>query len=119
MDETSTNSVSSIRMMLLLTSFLFISSSLAATLPEGVDDLDNVTLEEFLEDFGLDEVDDPKEMAAMEEALAENEEVVKEANEAYANGEQTWFDEINDFDDEPIDEFMAEHTGLLTNFTYG
>ena len=113
------NSVSSSRMMLLLTSFLFISSSLAATLPEGVDDLDNVTLEEFLEDFGLDEVDDPKEMAAMEEALAENEEVVKEANEAYANGEQTWFDEINDFDDEPIDEFMAEHTGLLTNFTYG
>jgi len=106
-------------MMLLLTSFLFISSSLAATLPEGVDDLDNVTLEEFLEDFGLDEVDDPKEMAAMQEALAENEEVVKEANEAYANGEQTWFDEINDFDDEPIDEFMAEHTGLLTNFTYG
>ena len=119
MDETSTNSVLSSRMMLLLTSFLFISSCLAATLPEGVDDLDNVTLEEFLEDFGLDEVDDPKEMAAMEEALAENEEVVKEANEAYANGEQTWFDEINDFDDEPIDEFMAEHTGLLTNFTYG
>merc|ERR1719391_1005737 len=94
--------------MLLLTSLLFISSSLAATLPEGVDDLDNVT---------LDEVDDPKEMAAMEEALEENEEAVKEANEAYANGDQTWFDEINEFDDEPVDEFVAEHTGLLTNFT--
>merc|ERR1719378_354136 len=104
-------------MMLLLTSLLFISSSLAATLPEGVDDLDNVTLEEFLDDFGLDEVDDPKEMAAMEEALEENEEAVKEANEAYANGDQTWFDEINEFDDEPVDEFIADHTGLLTNFT--
>jgi len=104
------------RMILLLT-FLFISSSLAATLPEGVDDLDNVTLEEFLEDFGLDEVDDPEEMAAMAEALAENEEMIKEANEAYANGEQTWFDEVNEFDDEPEDEFIAEHTGILTNFT--
>merc|ERR1712142_42531 len=104
------------RMILLLT-FLFISSSLAATLPEGVDDLDNVTLEEFLEDFGLDEVDDPEEMAAMAEALAENEEMIKEANEAYANGEQTWFDEVNEFDDEPEDEFIAEHTGGLTNFT--
>ena len=41
MDETSTNSVSSSRMMLLWTSFLCISFSLAATLPEGVDDLDN------------------------------------------------------------------------------
>ena len=78
--------------MILILNCLFISSSLAATLPEGVDDLDNVTLEEFLEDFGLDEVDDPEEMAAMAEALEENEEMIKEANEAYANGEQTWFD---------------------------
>jgi len=103
--------------MILLLTFLFISSSLAATLPEGVDDLDNVTLEEFLEDFGLDEVDDPEEMAAMAEALEENEEMIKEANEAYANGEQTWFDEVNEFDDEPEDEFLAKHTGGLTNFT--
>merc|ERR1712112_18385 len=104
------------RMILILT-FIFISSSLAATLPEGVDDLDNVTLEEFLEDFGLDEVDDPEEMAAMAEALAENEEKIKEANEAYANGEQTWFDEVNEFDDETEDEFIAKHTGVLANFT--
>ena len=106
-------------MLLLLTSFLLISSSLAATLPEGVDDLDNVTIEEFLDDFGLDEVDDPKKLASMEEALEENEEMVEEANEAYADGEQTWFDEINAFDDESDDEFIAEHTGALMNFTMG
>ena len=104
-------------MKLLLTTFLFISSSLAATLPEGVDDLDNVTIEEFLDDFGLNKVDDPQKLASMEEALEENEEMVEEDNEAYAAGKQTWFDEINDFDDESDDEFIAEHTGGLNNFT--
>merc|ERR1712038_811738 len=105
------------RMMLLLTTFLFISSSLAATLPEGGDDLDNVTIEEFFDDFGLDKVDDPQKLASMEEALEENEEMVEEANEAYADGEQTWFDEVNDFDDESDDEFIAEHTGAMMNLT--
>jgi len=104
-------------MKLLLTTFLFISSSFAATLPEGVDDLDNVTIEEFLDDFGLNKVDDPQKLAPMEEALEENEEMVEEDNEAYAAGKQTWFDEINDFDDESDDEFIAEHTGGLNNFT--
>merc|ERR1712131_268675 len=103
--------------MILFALVLCISSSFAGKLPAGVDDLDNVTLEEFLEDFGLDEVDDPEEAALMEEALEENEEIVKEANEAFANGDQTWYDEINEFDDLPEDEFIAEHTGLLTNLT--
>ena len=103
--------------MILFALVLCISSSFAGKLPAGVDDLDNVTHEEFLEDFGLDEVDDPEEAALMEEALEENEEIVKEANEAFANGDQTWYDEINEFDDLPEDEFIAEHTGLLTNLT--
>jgi len=103
--------------MFLLALVLCLSSSFAGKLPAGVDDLDNVSLEEFLEDFGLDAVDDPEEAALMEEALKENEEIVKEANEAYANGDQTWYDEVNEFDDLPEDEFIAEHTGLLMNFT--
>merc|ERR1711955_107907 len=81
----------------LLALVLCLSSSFTGKLPAGVDD--------------------PEEAALMEEALKENEEIVKEANEAYANGDQTWFDEVNEFDDLPEDEFIAEHTGLLMNLT--
>ena len=94
-----------------------ISCSLAGKLPEGVDDLDDVSLEEFDKHFGQDQITDPEEKEAREEALREHEEMVKEANEAFALGEQTWYDEINEYSDLPDSEFEANHTGLLMNIT--
>jgi len=97
--------------------FFFIFSSQAATLPDGVNDLNDMSLEEFEEYFGLDDITDPEEKAKHETALKEKEELVKEANEKYENGEQTWFDEINEFSDIPEDEFGSHHGGLLMNLT--
>ena len=87
-----------------------------AHIPEGVNDLNDLSLNEFEEHFGLDKITDPEEIAKREEALKEAEAMVKEANEKYENGEQTWFDEINEFSDLPADEFQS-HTGLIMNVT--
>jgi len=103
--------------MMKLLVLCLISCCLAGKLPEGVDDLDDVSLEEFEEHFGQEQVTDPEEKEAREEALREHEEMVKEANEAFALGEQTWYDEINEYSDLPDTEFEANHTGLLMNIT--
>ena len=87
-----------------------------AHIPEGVNDLNDMSLDEFEEHFGLNKTTDPEEIAKREEALKESEAMVKEANEKYENGEQTWFDEINEFSDLPADEFQS-HTGLIMNVT--
>ena len=59
------------------------------------------------------------EKARREQALQESEDMVKKANEAYINGEQTWFEKINEFADLPKDEFESEHTGLVTDYARG
>ena len=97
--------------------FFFIFGAQGASLPDGVNDLNDMTLEEFEEYFGLDDITDPEEKSKHEAALKEKEELVKEANEKYENGEQTWFDEINEFSDIPEDEFGSLHGGLLMNIT--
>ena len=89
------------------------------TVPPDVDKLNNLSLEEFEDYFGFDHVTDPAEKARREEALKKNEEMVKKANEAYVNGEQTWFEKINEFADLPKDEFESEHTGLVTDYARG
>lgn len=91
----------------------FTSNSLAKQLPVGSDDLTNVSLYEFEEHFHHEHITDPVEMAKHERALKKHQDIVKKANEAYARGEQTWFDAINDFADIPDDEFDATHHGLL------
>merc|ERR1719500_962310 len=94
-----------------------LSLVLSGTLPDGVDTLEDLDIEDFEDYFGLEHVTDPEEKEKREEALKENEELVKEANEAYNNGDQSWFDEVNEYSDLPIDEFLANHTGLLMNVT--
>ena len=89
---------------------------------EVFDDLDaddNLTEEEFEEEFGLEPVTDPEEKAKREEALEEAEAEVKEENEKYLNGEADWFEEINEFSDLPKDEFEAEKTGDVEDFARG
>ena len=89
---------------------------------EVFDDLDaddNLTEEEFEEEFGLEPVTDPEEKAKREEALEEAEAEVKEENEKYLNGEADWFEEINEFSDLPKDEFEAEKTGDVEEFARG
>ena len=96
-----------------------ISASLAGKLPAGVDDMDEISLDEFETHFGHEHVTDPDEKARREAALKEHQDVVRRANEAYARGEQTWYDEVNEFSDIPDDDFIATHTGIIppTNFT--
>merc|ERR1719422_551498 len=46
-----------------------------------------------------------------------NEEDFKKANEKFMEGEQTWWEAINEFANLPEDEFEANHTGLFKNAT--
>ena len=88
-----------------------ISATLAGKLPAGVDDMDNISLEEFETHFGHEHVTEPEEKTRRAAALKEHQEVVRRANEAYARGEQTWYDEVNEFSDIPDEDFIASHTG--------
>ena len=94
-----------------------ISASLAGKLPAGVDDMDNISLEEFETHFGHEHVTDLEEKTRRAAALKEHQEVVRRANEAYARGEQTWYDEVNEFSDIPDEEFIASHTGAWSTAT--
>ena len=96
-----------------------ISATLAGKLPAGVDDMDEISLDEFETHFGHEHVTDPEEKARREAALKEHQDVVRRTNEAYARGEQTWYDEVNEFSDIPDDDFIATHTGArpLANST--
>merc|ERR1711863_257771 len=109
-------------------SLLMISAALAATidrddgdsleeLAEGMNPYGSLDEDEFLEQFHKPPVDDPEEKEKRAEALKKHEQEVLENNEAFLAGNQTWFDEINEYSDLPEDEFEANHTGLITNGT--
>ena len=91
--------------MKLLVVICLVSYAMAKGVPEGEDDLTNLNLDDFEDYFGLDHVTDLEEKKRREEALKENEEKVKEVNEAYEKGESSWWDEINEMADLPEDEF--------------
>ena len=89
----------------------FTSYSLAKQLPVGSDYLTNVSLDEFDDHFHHEHITNPVEKAKHEKALKESQEIVKKANEAYARGEQSWYDEINEFaenDNGPIVDPVAK-----------
>merc|ERR1712123_303571 len=97
--------------------FFLVPCAFAASLDlDPEDDLDEDTFEEY---FHLDPVTDPEEHQRREEALKENEALIKENNELYMAGFQTWWDEVNEFDDLPEDEFVSEKTGLINGSMYG
>ena len=61
-----------------------------------IDPNDNLTEEEFEKFFHVDPADDPEEEERRAEALAKNEEYVKEINEQYIDEEIDWFDKVNE-----------------------
>merc|ERR1712227_757556 len=77
---------------------------------EEMDNDDELTEEEFEAQFGEEPVDDPDEMARRAETLKE-EEVVKERDIEYLDGEIEWYEKIGPYSDLPEDEFEAERTG--------
>merc|ERR1719219_2350624 len=86
-------------------------------LAEGMNPFGSLDEDEFLEQFHKPPVDDPEEKEKRAEALKKHEQEVLENNEAYLAGNQTWFDEINEYSDLDDDEFESNHTGMMTNMT--
>ena len=84
-----------------------------ATLTEGLDPYGSLDEDEFLEVFHKPPVDDPVEKEKRAAALKQHEKEVLENNEAFLAGNQTWWDQIDEFSDLPDDEFLAGHTGLI------
>ena len=74
--------------LVLITLFTF---ALSGRLPSDFDDHSHFSLEEFEEFFGHEHILDPEEKAKRELALKANEDIVKKANDAFAKGEQTWY----------------------------
>merc|ERR1719411_1487038 len=105
--------------------FWMISAVLAATidrdddnleeLAEGMNPYGSLDEDEFLKQFHKPSVDDPEEKEKRAAALKKHEQEVLENNEAFLAGNQTWWDEINEYSDLPEDEFEANHTGLVEN----
>merc|ERR1712045_818035 len=86
-------------------------------LAEGMNPFGELTEDEFLELFDKTKSDDPEEMKKRAKALKKHEKEVLENNEAFLAGNQTWFDEINEYSDLDDDEFESNHTGMITNIT--
>ena len=98
---------------------IFIQAQLALLLPLALcapppelDSEDNDDLDTFDKDFGLPEITDPVEKAKEEEALEANEEIVKEENKEYLEGNINWHDAVNKFSALTKKEFEQEKTGL-------
>merc|ERR1719356_889418 len=87
-------------------------------LAEGMNPFGELTEDEFLELFDKTKSDDPEEMKKRANALKKHEKEVLENNEAFLAGNQTWFDEINEYSDLPDDEFEANHTGAHDDMEY-
>jgi len=85
--------------------------------PGDLDLLDDIDEKEFEEYFGLDPVEDPEEFQRREAALRKNEEEIKKVNKEFLEGENTWFDGINEFANLPEDEFLQQKTGAVINST--
>ena len=86
-------------MKVTLAFFFVFASALAAKI--DLDGNDNLNEEEFEDYFHLPEVTDLEEKLKREEALVKNENLIKETNEEYLNGEITWWDDVNEFSDLP------------------
>merc|ERR1712236_76361 len=82
-------------------------------------DLIDVTEEEFLDFFGLPDIDDQEEKERRRKALRQHQDEVKEIHEKFVNGESNWDAGIYEFSDLPDEDFVTTHTGLLGNLTLG
>merc|ERR1711970_582608 len=100
---------------------LKISSIFALNLREAPINKDpiDMTQEEFLDFFGLPDIDDQEEKERRRKALKQHQDEVKEIHEKFVNGEIGWDAGIYEFSDLPDEDFVTTHTGLLGNLTLG
>merc|ERR1711970_858462 len=82
-------------------------------------DLIDMTEEEFLDFFGLPDIDDQEEKERRRKALKQHQDEVKEIHEKFVNGEIGWDAGIYEFSDLPDEDLVTTHTGLLGNLTLG
>merc|ERR1712215_461769 len=82
-------------------------------------DLTDMTEEEFLDFFGLPDIDDQEEKERRRKALKQHQDKVKEIHEKFVNGEIGWDAGIYEFSDLPDEDFVTSHTRLLGNLTLG
>ena len=64
---------------------------------------DNLDEDAFEQEFGLKKVTDPEEHKKREDALKKNEEIIKETNVKFLDGEDSWWDKVSEFSDLPED----------------
>merc|ERR1711892_307993 len=85
-----------------------------------LDGNDNLDEDEFEERFNVGPASDPREEARRRQALKKNEYYIKKENEDFIEGKQTYWSELDDFDNLPDDEFLEEKTGeSLPNYGRG
>merc|ERR1719192_2080353 len=84
-----------------------------------LDPEDELNEDQFEEYFHLEPVTDPEEHERREEALKENEALIKENNEKYMEGIVSWWDAVNEFADLPTDEFEEQKTGATDGVFFG
>ena len=78
-----------------------------------LDDQDNDTEDQFLENFHLPDITDLAEKAKRAAALQKAEDLVKAENQGALDGNNTWTDALNEFSDLPVEEFEEQKTGLV------
>ena len=79
-----------------------------------LDPADDLNEEEFSEYFHHSNSDlSDGEKLEREEALVENEKIIKETNSLFLAGRIQWWDKVNENSDLPPDKFLAEKTGAL------
>ena len=83
-----------------------------------LDPLDNLNEEEFEQEFHLDPVSDPEEKLRREAALVENENLIKETNQEFLDGEISWWDEVNEFADLPKVQTQDSTHKSFSNYTH-
>jgi len=72
-----------------------------------------LTEDDFEELFHLPKVTDPVEKARREEALAEAQAEIEQVNEDFRKGKKTWEEQLYEFSNLPMDEFVKQKTGVL------
>ena len=78
-----------------------------------IDPNDELNDDQFRAKFGLRKIRNKKLKAKRERALKQHEAIIKRENVAYANGEKSWYDKVNDFSDLTDEERTKLKTGAL------
>merc|ERR1712123_446348 len=85
-----------------------------------LDENDNLNLDDFEYQFNKKRVVDPAERAKRRKSLRRNEQIVREENEDFIRGQETWFAKVYSFADETKEEVLKEKTGgEMPNYSRG